>query len=1085
MAEKIKGITVEIGGDTANLQTALTQVNKHSKSLQTELYKVNKLLKLDPSNTELVGQKQQILAGLIADTKTKLDALNKAQEQVKEKLGAGEISEEAYRQYQRDVIKTEQELQKLQSQMDETKTATEQLGDKVKESGSDISKGSENIKEFGTNLDSLKSIAKTAGAAVTAAIAGMVTSAVAVTESTAEFRSDFSKLQQNAEIAGSSIEGVSDQLKRLEAITGESDSSIEGLSNFLKAGFTDDNLATIVEELSGAIIQFPDTLKIESLADSLQETLATGAATGQFSELLERLGLDLDVFNAGLEKCTSDVDKQNYAMQVLADTGLANVTKEYEENNKVLIESANAQYDMRAAMSDIANQVAPSVAEATEMVADKVSILSENVLPGMIDGLDWILDNAETIASGMAGIGAAMLTSKAVTAVTSVVDTVKKLKTATDAAAASQTALNVAQSANPVGLLVTLFAGLTAGIVTYTALTSDATDKTKDMIETSQNLRSEISQCREEYENETEEIEKQYGAADMLASSLYELSDKENKTNEEKQQMVGLVNQLNEAIPDLNLQIDEETGLLSMQRTELQGLIDKTKEYYLVKANENAVQSAAEDVVSANDNVDALKKQREEVQGELDALQSKLDEMYENRLTLKTIVLGYDEDPNQLNYEIEKLQAKIYSLSDEISKAQSTATDAMEYYEEKVNQLGTTTSGFTADTARGIQEQAELTEEQMEELTDEFTDKYESAMNKNTEALKDNLEKNVDSIEKSYDARITALKKSQKEEQHQFEKTQQAETKALEEEYEKQYDAAEELQKKKLELIDEEYLEKQKLVDEEKYQKLKELQSQIDQLNAQTEAENRAVEEKEEAEKIAELKSKALSAETAEERLEAAEELKDYEEELARKRRQTERSLQVDILEEQKDTIEEEYDMKTDAISDEKEKAIDAVNEEYNAKKEALDKELEYAKEVLEEKQYLESEALSEKQESLLEALETEKTNAVENQKKINEEILSQYEELQSKKLEKLKEYLAQEKEEAAKAIQNNSFSPNQVTVWNNGAFTADTQNIDYDKMTDSFLSALNRADNKGYTITYNKKRIAEINQASIERSLR
>ena len=65
------------------------------------------------------------------------------------------------------------------------------------------------------------------------------------------------------------------ELVNLTALTGESDSSIEALSNLMSAGFSDTQIKSAVESLSGAVIKFPDTLKIESLADSLQETVAT------------------------------------------------------------------------------------------------------------------------------------------------------------------------------------------------------------------------------------------------------------------------------------------------------------------------------------------------------------------------------------------------------------------------------------------------------------------------------------------------------------------------------------------------------------------------------------------------------------------------------------------------------------------------------------------------------------------------------------------------------------------------------------------------------------------------------------------
>ena len=90
----IKGITIEIGGNTTKLSQALSNVNKESSALQKELKEVDKLLKLDPTNTELLTQKQTLLKNAIASTKDKLNTLKEAEKQVQEQFKNGEVSEQ-------------------------------------------------------------------------------------------------------------------------------------------------------------------------------------------------------------------------------------------------------------------------------------------------------------------------------------------------------------------------------------------------------------------------------------------------------------------------------------------------------------------------------------------------------------------------------------------------------------------------------------------------------------------------------------------------------------------------------------------------------------------------------------------------------------------------------------------------------------------------------------------------------------------------------------------------------------------------------------------------------------------------------
>lgn len=125
MANNIKGITLEIGGDTTPLEKALQDVNKNSRDLQSELRQVNTQLKFDPSNTVLLDQKQKLLAESITNTKTKLETLRKAEEQAEKQLKDGDIGEEQFRALQREVIKTTSQLNGLETQLKNTKNAAE------------------------------------------------------------------------------------------------------------------------------------------------------------------------------------------------------------------------------------------------------------------------------------------------------------------------------------------------------------------------------------------------------------------------------------------------------------------------------------------------------------------------------------------------------------------------------------------------------------------------------------------------------------------------------------------------------------------------------------------------------------------------------------------------------------------------------------------------------------------------------------------------------------------------------------------------------------------------------------------------
>lgn len=141
MANRIKGITVEIGGDTTGLDKALKSVNTSIRSTQSALKDVNRLLKLDPSNTELLSQKQKLLKDAISATKEKLDSLKVAQEQAKQQLENGELGQDKYDALQREIVETEEELRRLQQEAATTNTALSKIdvaGQKMETVGNSI-----------------------------------------------------------------------------------------------------------------------------------------------------------------------------------------------------------------------------------------------------------------------------------------------------------------------------------------------------------------------------------------------------------------------------------------------------------------------------------------------------------------------------------------------------------------------------------------------------------------------------------------------------------------------------------------------------------------------------------------------------------------------------------------------------------------------------------------------------------------------------------------------------------------------------------------------------------------------------------
>lgn len=150
--KKIAGITVEIGGDTTKLGKALSDVDKKSKNLKTELKEIDKALKFDPKNTELLAQKQQVLAEAIQNSKKKLETLTEAEKKIEQQFKNGEIDGGQYRAFKREIEATREELDYYEREASEAKTSTKKLGDELKSTSKDADSAKNSFEKAGNKV---------------------------------------------------------------------------------------------------------------------------------------------------------------------------------------------------------------------------------------------------------------------------------------------------------------------------------------------------------------------------------------------------------------------------------------------------------------------------------------------------------------------------------------------------------------------------------------------------------------------------------------------------------------------------------------------------------------------------------------------------------------------------------------------------------------------------------------------------------------------------------------------------------------------------------------------------------------------
>lgn len=436
-SNKIKGLIVEIGGDTSKLGDALKDVEKKSSSLSSELAQVNRLLKFDPGNADLLAQKQDILAEAVKNTAKKLDTLKKAEKQVQEQFKRGEVSEEQVRALKREIEATEQKMDSYKKAVKETADAVENLGKKSKASA-----------------DDLNDFANKGLATVTGLVTAAVGALVAAAESTREYRTEMGKLTTAFDTAGHSAETATSTYQTLQGVIGETDQSVEAAQQIALLARSEEDAANWADLAAGVVGRFGDALQPETFYESANETLKLGEATGAYTQMLEGCGYSVEKFNEGLAACKTEQEKQAYMLQV-TDQLLGDAANKYRETNADIIASNQANEAWQASLAKVGAAVEPLITKVKEIGA----MLLEKLVP-VIEGLT---NNLPVVAVALAGITAAFVSYKVAALAATAAQ--KGMTLAQYAATAAQTALNIALNANPIGLIIIAITALVAGFM--------------------------------------------------------------------------------------------------------------------------------------------------------------------------------------------------------------------------------------------------------------------------------------------------------------------------------------------------------------------------------------------------------------------------------------------------------------------------------------------------------------------------------------------------------------------------------------------------------------------------------------------
>ena len=413
---RIKGITVEIGGDTTGLNKALQGVNKEIKNTQSQLKDVEKLLKLDPGNTELLAQKHRLLGDAVSETKEKLATLKTAAEQANEALARGDISQEQYDALQREIIETENALKDLEKQAEQSATAMQKIaatGEKMQQVGDKITGVGEKLMPASLAVVGLG----TAAVKTAADFDSAMSQVAAVSGATGD---DFDALREKAREMGAKTKfSASEAAEAMNYMamagwkTSDMLSGIEGIMNLAAASGED--LATTSDIVTDALTafglsaadsgHFADVLaaassnantNVSMMGETFKYAAPVAGALGySVEDVAEAIGL---MANSGIKSTQAGT-----ALRTMLTSLQGEITLTGQNLGEVTIQTSNADGSMRE-LGDILSDLRGAFSQMTESEASATAeaLVGKNAMSGFLAVMQAAPADIEKLNSAIA-----------------------------------------------------------------------------------------------------------------------------------------------------------------------------------------------------------------------------------------------------------------------------------------------------------------------------------------------------------------------------------------------------------------------------------------------------------------------------------------------------------------------------------------------------------------------------------------------------------------------------------------------------------------------------------------------------------
>lgn len=380
----------------------LNNINQQLRTLGSEMKAVTSAFDDGDQSEEALAAQTDVLNRQIDAQRQKLTQLQKGLDAAADKYGETDTKT---LKWQQAVNEATASLNKMGSQLKQTTSEVDDLGSSM--DGVDPSGGGLGALLGSGGLGGMLS----KGLAVGAVVGGIQQLSGAMfdlVESTQEYRTVMASLESSSAAAGYTTEQTAVTYERLQSVLGDTQTAATATANLQAIGLSQEDLMTVTDAAIGAWARYGDSIPIDGLAESINETIQAGQVTGTFADVLNWAGTSEDDFNAKLEAANSTSERANIVMQELANQGLAQSGQAWIENNQDITAMNTSTDKLDQAMARLGGTLAPLAANIKSLGADAINFLLDRAdeavdffseLPGR--ALTWGKDLIDNFVSGI------------------------------------------------------------------------------------------------------------------------------------------------------------------------------------------------------------------------------------------------------------------------------------------------------------------------------------------------------------------------------------------------------------------------------------------------------------------------------------------------------------------------------------------------------------------------------------------------------------------------------------------------------------------------------------------------------------